>query len=392
MESTLLPYILYSFGIVGLLHTYFLYPIILLLLNRIFVYKKDKKVSHSHPIEISPTVTIVIAVYNEEVVIGDKIQNCLDLDYPSERLKIFIASDGSNDETNDIVRKHSEKNSCIELLELPRAGKCNAINYALSLVKSEIIVFSDANTEYHTNAVQKLVRHFQDPEIGCVCGHLMFRNPQKVISGEGESLYWKYETEIKKLESKCGCVAGANGAIYALRSDLVEALPANTINDDFLISMRVVQKGKKSVYEPEALAYEDVAPSVESEFKRHIRDGAGHYIAILQLWRLMNPFRGIPSFIFWSHRLLRWLAPFILLAFFFGNLFLLNDLLFRILFFLQALFYTLALLGLIGKNNELHIFVYIPFYFCNLNLALLIGFFKVVTGFQKPIWSSTRRQ
>ena len=105
MESTLLPYILYSFGIAALLHTYFLYPIILLLLNRIFVYKKDKKVSHSHPIEISPTVTIVIAVYNEEVVIGDKIQNCLDLDYPSERLKILIASDGSNDDTNDIVRK-----------------------------------------------------------------------------------------------------------------------------------------------------------------------------------------------------------------------------------------------------------------------------------------------
>jgi len=386
----MLAYFLYGIGLGALLHTYFLYPIILIILNRLVASKE--KVSDSFSEEPLPSVTLVIAAYNEEVVIDEKLRNSLSLDYPHDRFKIVIASDGSSDRTNEITLEYMKKYPIIDLLELPRGGKCQAINAAISKVDSEIIIFSDANTEYQRDALKKLVRHFKHSDIGCVCGRLIYRNQNQVLSGKGESLYWKYETMIKKLEGKLGFVAGANGAIYAVRKELVDYLPENTINDDFFISMRVVQKRKKSIYEQNAIAYEDVAPSIESEFKRHIRDGAGHYIAILQLWRLMNPLLGWPSFIFWSHRLLRWLAPFILIALFSGNIFLLNDPFFLVFFYLQTLFYTFAFLGLMIKNENLPLIIYVPFYFCILNLALFVGFFRLVFGLQKTVWVSTARK
>ena len=235
--------------------------------------------------------------------------------------------------------------------------------------------------------------HFTDPRVGCVCGRLIYNNPRGVISGKGESFYWRYETVLKKLESRIGYVAGANGAVYAIRKSLFEELPQKTINDDFTLSMKIVQNGFKCIYEENAIAFEDVACDMISEFKRHVRDGAGHYIAIVYLLKLLNPFLGIRAFIYWSHRIFRWFAPLMLIIIFILNIFLVDDFLFFIFLIFQLIFYAFALIGLccVRKNKKLPFVMYIPFYFCNLNTALFYGFMRVVNGQQKVTWESTAR-
>ena len=372
-----------------LLYTYLGYPIILFFLSKIYKLVKQK---HTKGCSKWPKVGILVAAYNEERVIDEKIQNSLSIDYPEELLAIWIASDGSSDKTNEIVRKYAEKNERINLLEFPRMGKSKVINRSVPYVTSDIIVFSDANTEYEPDALEKMIRYFGDEKVGCVSGRLIYRNPGEIITGKGEGLYWRYETILKKLETKIGYVAGANGAIYAIRKKLFEPLPSKTINDDFTTSMKIVEKGYKSIYEENAIAYEDVAPTMETEFKRHVRDSAGHYIAVWYLLRLLNPLLGIRSFIYWSHRILRWSAPFILILLFIINILLLDRPVFIVIFMLQLSFYLLGTAGLMTvKSKRLPFIMYIPFYFCNLNLALLLGFVRAFTGKQKTIWQSTER-
>src|SRR4030043_1301104 len=248
------------FGII--IYAYIGYPIVLYLLSKLFELKNKKEVNEYNK---WPKVDLLIAAYNEGKGISAKIENCLMLDYPKDLLHIWIASDGSSDNTNKIVKTYAEAHENIHLLEFPRTGKSGILNKAMESVKSEIVVFSDANTEYSTDAVKRLVKHFEDPDVGCVSGRLIYGNPGETISGKGESLYWKYETSLKKMESKLGYVAGANGAIYAIRRDLFEPFPPRTINDDFTLSMKIVMKGFKCVYDENAIVYEDVAPTRSEE-------------------------------------------------------------------------------------------------------------------------------
>lgn len=372
-------------SLITLVYTYLGYPVFLWAITRLIPLKKTRSDA------VLPHVTMIIAAYNEAKVIAAKLENCLALDYPAEKLNFIVVSDGSSDATNAIVSGKAASETHIRLLDLPRGGKAAAINTAMKKADGEIVVFSDANTLYEPAALGKLVRHFADTRTGCVCGRLSYRNPGKVISGHGESAYWRYETALKKMESKLGYVAGANGAIYAIRKDLFELLPDGTINDDFFISMRIVLRGFKCLYEAEALAYEEVAPDAKSEFHRHVRDGAGHYIAVRQLIGLLSPFLGLKAFIYWSHRILRWAAPFILICVFVANAALSARQPYSILFLIQAAFYFLATMGyFISHWRKIPILLYMPFYFCNLNLALLFGFFKVLSGSIKPTWESTR--
>lgn len=340
-----------------------------------------------------PNVDLLIAAFNEENVIEAKILNSLSLDYPKDLYNIYIASDGSSDRTNEIVRKYSETYPNVHLFNFPRMGKSRVLNLAVKELKAEIVIFSDANTEYALDSIKKLVSHFSRKCVGCVCGRLIYRNPGQILSGAGESFYWRYETVLKKLESKIGYIAGANGAIYAIRRSLFEPFPKNTINDDFTLSMKIVLNGNRSIYDETALGYEDVAPSMESEFKRHVRDGAGHYIAMMHLLDLLNPFLGIRSFIYWSHRIIRWAIPFLLILIFYINYFLIDIKFFMYLFITQVCFYCIALIGWFLSNYvKLPFFIYLPFYFCNLNLALFVGFFKAITRQQKPKWEATSRK
>lgn len=378
---------IFWFLIILLLHSYFGYFIIIYLLSRM---RRDTK---DVALDFKPLrVALVIAAYNEEDVIKEKIENCLALAYPREALSIWVASDGSADKTNQIVKEFSAKSDQVRLVALPRKGKANALNAVFKHVSSDIVVFSDANSDFSPEAVKEMVKHFADSKIGCVCGRLVYKNPSGVISGKGESFYWRYETQLKILESRLGYVAGANGSIYAIRRELFESLPARTINDDFLISMRIVQKGFKCIYEQNAVAFEHVSPTMEGEFLRHVRDGAGHYMVVGHLAGLLNPFLGIKAFIFWSHRILRWMAPFILILLLLINISLVSINFYRHILFLQILFYALAVGGLLSvKQKKIPFVIYAPFYFCNLNLALLIGFLKVILGKQKVMWDRTER-
>jgi cellulose synthase/poly-beta-1,6-N-acetylglucosamine synthase-like glycosyltransferase len=372
-----------------LFYTYFFYPPILFIISKL-LYNRKKSDRFNFPL---PRVNLLIAAYNEEKVIKDKLENCLNIDYPEELFEIWVASDGSIDRTNCIVREFISKYKRFHLLEFPRSGKSNVINMAMMHISDGIIVFSDANTILDRSSIKNIVKKFDDKEVGCVSGKLVYRNPKKVISGEGENFYWRYENLLKKIESNIGFVSGANGAIYAIKKSLFEPLSSKTINDDFTISMKIVAKGFKCIYAEDALAYEEVAPDIQSEFKRHVRDGGGHYIAISQLTELLNPMVGIRSFIYWSHRILRWAAPFLLMQVLITNFFLIESKYYLYLFYSQILFYLFALMGFIlsGKSKRIPLVAYIPFYFCNLNIALLWGFMKVITGFQKSTWESTMR-
>jgi len=381
--------VLFWTGIGLLIYTYLGYPILLFIINKIFCEKPAKNIEGNI---VYPKVSILIAAYNEEKVIRNKIENCLRFDYPPGSLDIWVASDGSSDKTNEIVKTLMAHDRRVHLLEFPRGGKSMAINKAIPFIQDDIIVFSDANTEYRHDSLKHLVRHFVDPEIGCICGRLVYKNPSEVNTGKGESFYWRYETVLKKMESRLGYVAGANGAIYAIRRELFELLPPKTINDDFMISMKIVEKGFKCIYEENAIAYEDVALDTKSEFRRHVRDGGGHYLAITQLYGLLNPCLGLRSFIYWSHRVLRWCDPFILILLFLINIVLLYNGVYKTIFILHVAFYGFAILGLIYiESKRMPFFMYVPFYFCNLNLALLLGFAKVAMGKQKMTWERTER-
>lgn len=373
-------------------YAYFGYPIVLIFLNRLLPYIRKNHPKPQFVANELPTVDLLIAAYNEEKIIVSKISNAVSLDYPAEKYNIYIASDGSTDGTNNIVKKLAEQYPNVHLLEFPRTGKSGMLNEAVQFLKGDIVVFSDANTEYANDSIKKLISNFARTCVGCVCGRLIYRNPGQVLSGVGESFYWRYETTLKKLESNIGYIAGANGAIYAIRRSLFTPFPPNTINDDFTLSMKIVENGHRSIYDDSAIGYEDVAPSMESEFKRHIRDGAGHYIAIIHLLRLLNPLLGIRSFIYWSHRIIRWAIPFLLVLLVYVNYQLTDNLLYELLFYCQVSFYGIALLGCgLSLFMKLPFVVYMPFYFCNLNLALLLGFLKAVTGRQKTKWDSTER-
>lgn len=381
--------ICYWLFVVIILYAYIGYPIVLYLLSNSFLYKRNTKIISSSK---WLKVDLLIAAYNEEKVIRSKIENSLLLDYPTDLLNIWVASDGSSDSTNSIVREFEARNKNVHLLEFKRTGKSGIINRSMNILNSEIVVFSDANTEYSKDAIKQLIKHFKDPNVGCVSGKLIYRNPGETVSGIGESFYWRYETALKKMESKIGYVAGANGAIYAIRQHLFESFPTRTINDDFTASMKIVKKGFKSIYEENAKVFEDVAPTMNSEFKRHVRDGAGHYIAIIHLLGLLNPFLGLRSFIYWSHRIFRWMIPLLLIFIFIINVFLIDKLLYRYLLISQCVFYILAIIGWVSINyRKLPFFIYIPFYFCNLNLALFLGFIRTITNKQKSTWERTER-
>ena len=339
-----------------------------------------------------PSVDILIAAYNEEKTIAEKINNCLAIDYPQELLRIWIASDGSTDRTNEIVKSFCLDEERITLLDFPRTGKSGILNKSMQYLRSDIVIFTDANVILDRTALREFVKHFKDPTIGCVSPKLVRYNATQVKSGKGEIAYWSYETMIKRMESNLGYMAGASGTAYAIRRELFIPFYSNTINDDFELTMGIVKKGFKCVYEERAISFEEVAPSFKSEFRRQIRDAAGHYIAIIHLIGLLNPFLGIRFFVFFSHRFLRWFAPFMLITILVLNPFLYDQTFFRTLLAFQAIFYSLAMIGwAMAANKHLPFFLYAPFYFCSLNVTLLLGLGQAITGKQKTKWDSTER-
>ncbi len=378
---------LYWFSILIIFYTYFGYPLLLIMIKPNLKEGTSDVDFENWDIKFD----FLVLAYNEEKVIAEKIENSLAILKFFKNAKLRVVSDGSTDNTNNICETYTNHPQFI-FSPLPRSGKSQSINKIVKLIEGEIIIFSDANVEYSESTIIHLLKPYSDPNIGFTCGKVIYNNPEEVISGKGESFYWKYENFLKKQESKIGFIAGATGAVYSIRRRLFLPLKQNCINDDFTISMNIIKQGFKSEYVEEAIVYESVAPTIEAEFNRHIRDATGHYLSLIHLTSLLNPLLGKSSFVFWSHRVLRWLVPLLLILIFFLNILLLSQKFFLLLFYLQILFYSLAISAFIfRKIGKLPFFLFIPFYFCNLNTALLIGFIKSLFIKQNGMWESTKR-
>lgn len=374
-------------------YSYIGYGIVLFILIKIKrLFYRSKK--HFHPFKEWPTVTLLIAAWNEQDFIQEKIHNSFQLNYPKDKLKFLFITDGSTDQTPNIISEYSN----IRLMHEPtRKGKTAAINRAMKHVDTDLVVFSDANTMLNTNAILEIVKHYQNPKVGCVSGEKRVRVPENAkAAAAGEGLYWKYESTLKKWDAELYSAAGAAGELFSIRTTLFNDTEEDTILDDFMISLRIVEKGFTIAYEPQAYAIENASDGITEELKRKIRICAGGFQAMIRLISLLNLFKyHIFSFQYISHRVLRWtiapLALFLLLPFNF-LLAMEGSVNYKILFILQLLFYFMAFAG--WKYEELKIrkkLFFIPFYFIMMNYSVLAGFKRFITGTQTQLWQRAKR-
>src|SRR3954471_98549 len=263
-------------------------------------------------------VSVLIAAHNEGAVIGERVTNALALDYPHDRLDIVVASDGRLDDPAAIARPAG--GGRVRVLDYPvRRGKACVLNAAFRELRGDVVVLSDANTFTDRLAIRQLARLFADDRVGVVCGRLILTDP---ATGQNlDSVYWKYETFLKRCESRLGGLLGANGAIYAIRRTLFTGLRGDTLIDDFVLPLLMrLRTGCDAVYDASAVAREETPAALAAEFNRRSRIGAGGFQSIAVLWRLLNPARGWIAFTFLSHKILRWACPFFLIGMFAFNL------------------------------------------------------------------------
>lgn len=339
--------------------------------------------------EITPSVSVVIAAYNEEKVIREKLENTLHLDYPRDRLEIVVVADGSNDATPQIVRAYESKGVC--LLHNPkRDGKTAALNRSVSFTKGEILLFSDANTFYSREIIKKLVSNFHDDMVGAVSGKKVIREGAGREATEGESIFWKYESFLKDLESRVGSITTADGEVFALRRSLFEPIPSRIVHDDMWLTLKIIEKKFRVVYETAAYSAEYASKTLIDEFHLKVRyASSGFQIvgAFIRFW----PKRLFFTLEFFSHKALRWLMPFPLAGLFLSSAFAQGGV-YRAAFWGQVLFYATALIGYFRvKKGPLSKLFYLPLYFSMGNTAALYGFFRFLRGGQTALWRKAER-
>lgn len=383
----LIAYTFVGYGIVLL---------ILVVLKRRLVPNKNKSTQAVADEMNWPSCTVIVAAYNEAAMMAAKIRNTLDLKYPRDKIHYIFVTDGSNDETPDVVREYPQ----ITLLHTDeRLGKIAAVHRAMQHVKTDVVVFTDANTLLNADAVLELCKHYVDSRIGAVAGEKRVHAGEVAdASAAGEGFYWKYESTLKKWDSELNSVVGSAGELFSIRTALYEQVPSDTILDDFMISMRIAERGYRVVYEAGAYATETSSENVGEELKRKIRIAAGGIQSIVRLRKLLNPFRTpLLTFQYVSHRVLRWtITPFLLLLVFVLNVILYgkgSGPMYTLLFFGQLGFYALALIGLLLERKSLKLKIaFIPYYFCVMNYAVLAGLTRYLAGGQSAVWERVRRK
>lgn len=334
---------------------------------------------------ILPSVTILIAVHNEEKDLPPKLQNLAQVDYPADRLQIVVVSDGSTDATSTILTAWRNPALCAVILP-EHGGKATALNQGLAAARGEIIVFADARQTIASDALKNLVANFADPAVGCVSGELIIGQGGAAAT-EGVGLYWRMEKKIRYWEGLAGSTVGATGALYAVRKNLISPLPPETILDDVYIPLQVVRQGQRVVFEPLALAFDSLNPNPKQEFRRKLRTLIGNY-QLLQLvpWILTRPNPLRLQFV--CHKLLRLLVPFALVSMFVSTLWLRTDV-YELALVLQLVFYALAGLRLSpGKFGIVSRLSDVSLAFLVLNSAAALAFLYFITG-KKAIWSRT---
>ena len=364
-------------------YTYVGYAALLLVLPK-------RRAAESATDEYNPQVTLIIAAYNEEAFIGEKIENSLSIIDSHFDFKVVVVSDGSEDETNKIVGGFSDSRLTFIPLH-KRGGKANALNRALEVVGGDYVVFTDANVFLESNAISKLLQRFADPNVGAVTGLVEL---EALESSEplGEGAYMKYERLIQQLESSFWSVAGVDGALFAARRSLVSTIPGDTVLDDFLIGTNVALDGKRIVYEPLARAVEQVPAKVAQEFRRKTRIAAGcfQYLARLELRSFFtSPMRF--QFAFISHKVIRWYVPFLLVGALFTNLFLWDEVVYRFTLYGQLLLYALASVAHFVHSLRTVSVFYVPYYFVAMNAAMFVGWVRHKRSAQTVTWRRVDR-
>lgn len=376
-------------------YTYFIYPLVLFFayacaqVRRDWKYlsgRRSRRAIDAAETEL-PAVSLIVPAHNEAAVLPDKLANLGILSYPPEKLEVIFVSDGSKDATNEILAGQAAEN--VRSIFLPeRGGKANALNHGVEQANNEILVFSDASTLFAPNAISKLVRHFSNPEVGVVCGALEFVSTSE--SRQTEGIYWKYEGMLRLMEGRLGATLTASGAIYAVRRASYQPLSRHTIVDDLVVPMNARCLGYKVIYDPEAIGSDFAAASVKDEFARRVRIAVGSFRALGQLWRVPMP--GFTRVAFYSHKLLRWVLPFLLVGVLFSNLFLVRESFYGAIFVAQSLFYVLACAGfLFHARLEPVRYVLFSYFLVAMNLAFLVGFFRFLRGPKEVGWQQVNR-
>ncbi|TFF39566.1 glycosyltransferase family 2 protein [Mucilaginibacter psychrotolerans] len=377
-------------------YTFVGYGILLFIIIKIKRAVKGRKTPTDTADELLPYCTLVVAAYNEEHFISQKIENSLALNYPAGKLKLVFVTDGSSDRTAEIISQYPQ----IQLLHRPeRAGKIAAVHRAMEYVDTEAVVFTDANTFLNSEAIRKICRHYADPTVGSVAGEKRVQiDANADASAAGEGFYWKYESALKKWDSELYSVVGAAGELFSVRRSLYQDVPPDTVLDDFMISMLIAAKGYRIIYEPEAYALETASENVAEELKRKIRIAAGGMQSILRLKPLLFSLKyPLLSFQYVSHRVLRWtVTPFFLILALITNFALAfagQGFIYQLLFAGQVFFYLLAFLGFMMEKRHIRVkALFVPYYFCVMNYAVLAGIIRYFTKKQSSVWEKAQRK
>lgn len=372
-----------------LVYCYFGYPLLMAVWARV----KARPVRRER---IEPTVSVVMSVHNEQNVIAGKLNNLLGLDYPSEKVEILVGSDGSTDRTGAEVRQL--KNPRIRFVEFSqRRGKMAVLNELVAQAGHEVIVFTDARQPFERNTMRELVANMADPEVGCVSGELMLSRAGGATA-QGINLYWTYEKFIRAQESKVHSMLGATGAVYAIRRALFSPIPENVVLDDMYVPLKIIEKGYRAIFDGNAKAYDEVADSPREEHRRKARTLFGNYQIFALFPSLLLIGRSPVALQLVSHKLLRVLAPFFMIALFFANLSLVGIPFYSMMVVLQVLFYACAVLGAILRHQKSGVLrvlsrvCYVPYVFCLLNFSALMGFFRFLSGRQSITWEKAKEK
>ena len=373
------------------------YPLLLFVLSAFSQAKSDfifliRRANRRCPFQADyvPRVALLMSVYNEEAVIRAKVKNLLEIDYPSDRLEFLLGLDAPVDSTSELLRQTPSSRLCVFPFQT-RRGKLAVLCDLAGRTSAEILVFTDANTMFEKNCIRNLVRHFADPRVGAVSGEEI-RVVTPGTDPGGESLYWHYESALKILESRLNCSLGGNGAALAIRRSLFHPRKQSIV-EDFQIPLEIRFNGYRVVYDPEAVAVEEIAPTFSAQFARRVRISAGNYQTLFANPGCLNPMKGLVTFCFFSHRVLRWFVPLFLLAAFSCSISLSTQPEYAVLLAAQSVFYVMAGLGYwLKKSGKRTRLFSLPLSFCFMNFALLLGLFRYLNRRQTLTWKPTLRQ
>jgi len=377
-------------------YTYLGYGILLYLIIRIKRLVKGSPTPTPMPTdEELPTMTLMICAYNEQDVVAEKMENTRALDYPKDKFRVMWVTDGSNDRTNELLAAYPE----IDIVYSPeRRGKTAALKHGLREIKTQYVAFTDANTMINSGAMKEIARLFMDKTVGCVSGEKrVAARKEGEMAAEGEGLYWRYESTLKKWDSELYSTMGAAGELYAMDPKLCRDVPDNALLDDFMMSMYVVDEGHRIAYAPDAYALEYGSADIHEESKRKRRIAAGGLQSIWWLRKMLNPFRQpLVAFQYISHRVLRWsVTPIAMILLLIINAILVvmgAGCFFTIMLILQLLFYLAALLGYIlserGHRNKL---LYTAYYFVFMNLNVFRGMAYLRSHRNSGAWEKAKR-